>query len=602
MTTTANDLITAVQAHIEPARLAAHLDYFATVDRTSGTAGEREAVKYLRGVLDAEGIRTEVREFQGYISWPGPAKLEILAPERFEIACRTRSFGGSTPPEGVELDLTFVDVARQLEQGAMIFSHRQNGAVYTERVTGAAVVTPDGGPDGVRRAQEQGAAAHIHLWTSDEPHIHEMIVTPIWGTPTPESAGSIPQIPALSVTHGDGMRLRELCARGPVRARITAEVTTGWQPQPLLLAHIEPGMKDSSDQFLLVGSHIDSWYVGVTDNATGNACLAEMARALHARRGELRRGVTFAWWPGHSTGRYAGSTWFADNEYANLRANCISYFNIDSPGCRGAEIWDCRYTMGEAEQFMNEMVTGLTGQPANPRRPLKAGDQSFWGVGLTSVGAFRMLPTDHPERKAVGGCGGGWWWHTPEDTRDKADVEVLRGDTALYAAIAARLCSDPVLPYKFVTAAQDFTKRVDEIEAEMGDAAGRFDFGPVREAAAAFRADAETLEATRGGVAGQDSDNIAGDVFSTGLLRIARIVNPALYTIAGDYDHDPALQLPLLPGLSRAVALATLDSNSDEYRFLHTRLVRERNRVVDALTTAAREAYWLAEDFDGVEA
>lgn len=57
--------------------------------------------------------------------------------------------------------------------------------------------------------------------------------------------------------------------------------------------------------------------------------------------------------------------------------------------------------MGEAEGFMEDHVREVTGQAANPRRPLKAGDQSFWGVGLTSLGAFRMLPTDHPDRLAV---------------------------------------------------------------------------------------------------------------------------------------------------------------------------------------------------------
>ena len=51
-----------------------------------------------------------------------------------------------------------------------------------------------------------------------------------------------------------------------------------------------------------------------------------------------------------------------------------------------------------------------------------------------------------------------------------------------------------------------------------------------------------------------------------------------------------ALQLPLLPGLSRAAALAELDPAGDAARFLATRLVRERNRVVDALRSAAVEA------------
>ncbi len=590
MTQTGAELLGAVREAVDRDRLSAHLDYFATVDRTSGTAGEREAVDYLTRTLGGYGIATEVREFQGYLSYPGAATLEILAPVPLTIPCRTRSFGGATPPGGLDLDLTFVDVARQLEQGAMIFSHRANAAEYDGRdVRGAAVVTPDGGPDGVRRAYEAGAAAHIHLWTSDEPHIHEMIVTPIWGTPTPESAPDLPQIPALSITNADGLRLRDLCAAGPVRARLTAEVRTGWMPQPVTLATI-PGR---TDQFLLVGSHIDSWYVGVTDNATGNAALLEMARVLHEQRDSLERGVVFAWWPGHSTGRYAGSTWYADTAFEELRARCVGYLNIDSPGIRGASVWDCRYTMGEAEGFMEDLVREVTGQAANPRRPLKAGDQSFWGVGLTSLGAFRMLPTDHPDRKAVGGCGGGWWWHTPEDTLDKADAEVLRGDTELYAAIAARLAGDPVLPYAFPTVARDFAARLTMLVEESG---GRFDFAPALAAAADFEVVATRLEGVRRGLlTGTAAQRAACDA---GLLRLCRVLNAALYTISGDYDQDPALQLPLLPGLSRAVALPGLDPASDAARFLTTRLLRERNRVVDALRAASDEAARLIRELE----
>ena len=63
---------------------------------------------------------------------------------------------------------------------------------------------------------------------------------------------------------------------------------------------------------MLVHGHYDSWDVGVGDNATGDATLLEIARVLWKNREKLKRSVRIAWWPGHSTGRYAGSTWFAD--------------------------------------------------------------------------------------------------------------------------------------------------------------------------------------------------------------------------------------------------------------------------------------------------
>ena len=63
---------------------------------------------------------------------------------------------------------------------------------------------------------------------------------------------------------------------------------------------------------MLLHGHYDLWDVGVGDNATGDACMLEVARTLWGIRDKLERSVRIAWWPGHSTGRFAGSTWYAD--------------------------------------------------------------------------------------------------------------------------------------------------------------------------------------------------------------------------------------------------------------------------------------------------
>ncbi len=57
---------------------------------------------------------------------------------------------------------------------------------------------------------------------------------------------------------------------------------------------------------MLVHGHLDSWGEGIGDNATGDATLLELARALHENRQNLARSVRIAWWSGHSHGRYAG--------------------------------------------------------------------------------------------------------------------------------------------------------------------------------------------------------------------------------------------------------------------------------------------------------
>ena len=576
MSVNATQIETTLREAISPARLQSHLERFATLFRDSGTADERAAAEYIRDLMLAFGLRTEILEFDSLISWPRAGTLTLV--ESGEATpVRTRSFGASTPPSGVEAELVFVPF-EQPRAGEMIFSHRAVAGDYRGLdVAGKIVLTMDGGPDGIRRAEERGAAGHIHIWPSDEPVIHEMIGTSVWGTPTPSSAKRLPTIPVLGVSNADGERLRKVCAAGSTRVRMTSDVHTAWMRLPLVVAHLDPGAPDADDLFLLVGAHIDSWYEGITDNATGDVALIEMARALAGQRARLRHGVRFAWWPGHSTGRYSGSTWYVDTRFMGLRERCVGYLNIDSPGVRETSEWDCRYNTGEIEHITRDVVQSLSGQAPNIRRPLKAGDQSFLGVGLPSLGAFRMLPAGHPDRKAVGGCGGAWWWHSPEDTLDKADPAILAEDTRVYVTIAARMCLPAALPYDFTPSADDFLTYLGDLQAAAG---AYLDLAPLLDAARAFRAAATRLAARGPGA------DVAR--FNAAALRVTRVINPALFTVDGPYEMDPALQLPVLPGLAPLRELATLDPASSAHRFLWTQLIRQRNRVQDALAEATR--------------
>jgi hypothetical protein len=570
-----------------PRHLQAHLKRFSTWSRDTGGPDERAAVDYITETLRRQGIAVQVHEFRGFVSLPGEATLEVLAPERMTIPCRPRSFGANTPADGLEGELVFVGSLEE-DRSKMIFARTGDERDFDGVDTrGKVVLGTAGGPDGVKRATEHGATAYIHMWPSGEDAIHEMIVTNIWGTPTPESIGRLPTIPALSIKKADGERLRQLMGRGPVRLRIHARAQTGWRTLPVTVADI-PGR---DPEFLLVGAHIDSWYEGITDNATGDACLLEMARVLHRHGRRLRRGVRLAWWPGHSHGRYAGSTWYADFAFDDLRCHALGYLNIDSPGVRDTTIFDCRYNMGEVEDLMKATVPEVTGQSPNIRRPFKAGDQSFWGIGLPSLGAFRMLPLDHPDRATVGGCGAGWWWHSPADTLDKADARILAADTGLYLTITARLVLPAVLPFNFVPAAGDFIGLLRELH-QAGR--GTLPLEDLLRKAERLRDLATTLEEARVRLAaagavrraiGKAGARIAR--LNRGLMALSRILNPVLYTVQGPYDHDPALQLPMLPGLQGIRRLAALTPESDDYGFLRTRLVRERNRVADALEQAA---------------
>src|SRR5262245_66270303 len=59
----------------------------------------------------------------------------------------------------------------------------------------------------------------------------------------------------------------------------------------------------------------------------------------------------------------------------------------------------------------------------SPTRPSRAADQSFWGIGVSSMSVYSMLTPDDPNRYAnVGGLGGAWWWASETATVAKFDI------------------------------------------------------------------------------------------------------------------------------------------------------------------------------------
>lgn len=545
-----------------------HLEVLCAIDRTSGTEGEFRAVEYLADVLRGYGMEPVVHEFDAYLSYPVAGGLTVVSgpgvegPE--EIRAKTRAFAGNTPPEGVEGELVYVpggkDMFRDME------THKRLADLD---LRGKVVISEGGGRQNMIMAQERGAAAYIHMWPSDEDYIHEGIVTPVWGTPTPETFHLIPDIPVISITHDDGAALVKRVEQGPVRVRVSSRTETGWARQKMLEVNV-PG---NTDEYVLAAGHIDSWHLGATDNATGNVSCLELARVFHQQRDHLQRGLRVVWWTGHSTGRYAGSAWYADHFWHDLHENCVLYINIDSPGSLGATVYDVITAMAETAELGVQTVQDVAGQKPEWERPLRAGDQSFWGIGIPSL---FMLLSNRPEgqRWRVGGSGMGWWWHTEEDTIDKVDLDVLVLDTQIYAAAAWRTCTADRLPLDAAAAAREIGDVARALQREAEDA---FDLSSVVEEAAAL---AEELDRLRKAGDAAEWNRVA--------LGVLRTLMPLNYTRTGPFDHDLAVPAQPLPVLQPVLDLARLEEGSDEHKFLSARLVRERNKVVAGLRAAGQ--------------
>jgi hypothetical protein len=524
--------------------------------RLSGSADEAEAFAYIAAQCRSYGMAVEQYAIDAYVSLPGAAALTITSPEERALACITHSFSLATGPAGLTAPLVAVGKGT-------------GPADYTGKEVRGAIVVTDGlaMPAVAHAAYQAGAAGMICV---NPAGLHEMIISPVWGTPTPETAPYLPHLVAVSVRKEDGEALKAMMARGPVTVRLQTEVETAWRPIPTLTAEI-PG--NAEDRYVLLSGHVDSWHYGAMDNASANATMLEVGRILSEHRGEMRRGLRLAFWSGHSHARYGASAWYADNFWADLHDHCVCHVNAESTGGIGADNLADAGCMAETWRFAAGPVREVAGQELRYRRLARNGDQSFEGVGIPSALAGLSSQPD-------GGLG--WWWHTPDDTLDKIDGPNFVRDTQVYLLTCWRLCTLPVLPFDYTETANELRERLHELQ-ESAD--GRFDLTPLLAEADALHADAERLNAT---AANTGNDAARAERINAALMAAAHALIPVNYTLAGPYGVDLALENPILPGLAPVATLAELDPASNDAGFLRTRLVRERNRALHALTTARR--------------
>ena len=558
------ELLPAVSAET----LMTHTRAIAAWERESGTPGEAQAYDHIERALKSYGYAVERREIEALISLPLEGR--VVLPDGAVIEGLTHAFSPST--DGLEAEVVDVgdgtpgDFARAGAAGkiALLDSLATPGKAWA--------------------AQEAGTVGQIFV---NRDHLHNMIVTTIWGTPEPDTAWRIPKTPCLSVRRVDGERIRKLIHEGRGRVRLVTRVRTGWTPIPHLTAHLDG---TAEDRFILFSGHVDGWHHGAMDNGTANATMLEVARLLATRRGALRRGLRLAFWSGHSHGRYAGSAWYADHAWLELHRRCAVHLNIDSTGARGATDYSVLHATEEAQSFVEGVVHDVTGQPARARRFPRAGDQSFWGIGipsaLMSLSGIPKQDTDLSRwmERLFGTAGFPWWWHTREDTIDKIDPDVLALDTRVYVAAALRLVGGPLLPLDYAR----FARAILATLEELGPAGGPWDAGPALDAARHLAERAGAFAGTVNAIApGGRADAARVEAANRAMIALSRVLIPLAYTTGDRFHHDLAIPVALLAGLQQARELSSLDPSSDWFRFTVAALVRERNRVVHALEEAA---------------
>lgn len=563
-------LAAAVRTHISAASLEPHARAIVEHDRLSGSAGENAAIDHVVETLEAAGVPVEVHAFETYVSDPVSASVSV--PDGPTFSAITSSFSASVRSLRAPLvdlgplaDLPSVEVGtgeRIVLEGEDMRGFSGGGP---PDVAGA-IVLVDGQPRNLPVIVLDRLGAVGVIFANPEERVNDLIVTSTWGTPSLLNYHRLPDLPIAHIARGAAEELRALLAQSPLEVALAAETDTGWKELRLAIARI-PGPEPESP-YVLFGGHIDGWHNAATDEGASNAAMLDLALAFHAERERMRRGLVVAWWPGHSNARYGGSTWFADHFFEELRSRAVAHVNVDGIGQMGARVLAAATTasMDDLARFVMQR-----GEDADirPSRPGRNSDQSFNGVGLPLLQLYRNRTEED---------GGYWWWHTPEDTFDKIDFDILERDTHLYTIALSALVGREVLP---VDAAGQIEALGSAIAARSEAGGGQFDLSEAARAQSELLALAGLLQGALPGASGSASLDMA-------LVDVLRPLHRVLYVPLTPHHPDAGAVPGLLPGLAPTRILAEEAPGSERYRLAMATLVRERNRLMEAIAESNR--------------
>ena len=557
------------------------VERFAGLTRLSGSKDEAEAMDLIQGHLSKLGIPHTLHKPVTYISIPLEATVRELGGEGRSFRAKTSAMSVSTNGDELEGELLYVGAAQSDTPGDVI-----SATVDMSGVDGTGKIIVTEGlpfPGIVDAVTKSGAVAGIFV--APGKNIHETICTPIWGSPDLSNADRRPKLPVIAVNRIDGDELVEQAKEG-ARVAVSTRLDTGWREIPVLVAEI-PG-QTFPDEFVLLHGHLDSWHVGIGDNATGDATMLELARVFWAFRDQLKRSLRVAWWSGHSHGRYAGSTWYADTFAGELAEGCVAQVNCDSPGCRWATTFNELTAMTETYPLITDVIGSVASIVPEPERPPRAGDYSFNGIGISSYFMLSSTMSD-ADREAhdyypVGGCGGNIAWHTEDDVMEIADKENLLRDMRVYGAAVLRTLNAPVHPVDWRLTSAEIGETLDRYAAA---AQGVFDFAAARKSVAKLDTALDALYA-RAGQSDLNDDDLRA--INRAQRRIARFLIPVNFSRMPAFWHDPALNVPPLPDLHPALRAPELEGDLEGTMLLKNSLQRGQNRFVWMTNLAAEAA------------
>lgn len=373
--------------------------------RHGGTPGEAEAREWVARRFREVGLERVRLEPFVYPRWVGEGvRLTLLGSPAAELPCLAFNGSAATPDEGVKAPL--IDVGNGLAKDyARLESWQTSGRIHLAW-SGALHRR-----DVCLNAGRAGAVGVILARSDPEmPDLVEMGTAVVLG-----------RLPALSVSHSVGERLRQAANQGQ-RAWLNVDCRYTLGRSYNVVGEL-PGR---TQEYVALIAHYDAWYSGAADNAAGVAALLALAQAWQGLR--PKRTLRFVSTAAEEEG-LMGALADVTLRGLKIKRRCRGVVSLDVVGAPGETLW----VVGEPSQLRGATVAigrGLGYPPAaGGRIDVYAGRiyGDHWPYNQIKIPGVML--SKHPYR----------YYHTPYDLPDRLDYQDARYQAAIGGTLAWRM-------------------------------------------------------------------------------------------------------------------------------------------------------------------
>ena len=357
----------------------------------AGSPASMAVAETIRKGLESAGLKTEVHEFQVYLSTPRSISVELVKPTKEAINVREPSnpldpdsanpelvpafvaYSASgevqapvvyvnygLPPDYAKVEAAGIDVRGKIVMARYARSHRAV-KIHTAQEHGAAaiIIYSDPADDGYAKGltwpkgpwradfqSQDGNGKYSWFWHGDplSPGVGARADSKVMD---PATVPTLPRIPAVVLSYKEAAKiLGQLrgpgvpadfqgalpfpyrLGAGPAVVHLNVQMDASRRPIRDIIARL-PGR--NTDRWVVLGTHHDAWTFGGMDPGSGTSGVYETARALAAlsKQGWTPdRTIVFAFWDAEEPG-LVGSTEYAEAFEKELRQKAVAYINSD---------------------------------------------------------------------------------------------------------------------------------------------------------------------------------------------------------------------------------------------------------------------------------